>query len=64
MGDLKKALKYINESLEIDNKNIEVLEHKGDILVEMNKKTEAHEYYEKVLLIDPENQQIIDKLSD
>ncbi|MCK4904314.1 MAG: tetratricopeptide repeat protein, partial [Candidatus Marinimicrobia bacterium] len=60
----KKAHKYIEKSLEIDNENAEVLEHMGDILVKMKKRIKAKEFYQKALLFDPTNQQLIEKLSD
>ena len=58
MNDLKRAKKYIKQSIDIQSENSVVLEHYGDILMKSNDPAKALDYYRKAYEYDSENQQL------
>ena len=58
MDDLKRAKKYIRQSIEIQDDNSVVLEHFGDILMKSNDSVNALFYYKKAFEFDNENQEL------
>lgn len=57
-GNLKLALKYIQDSVDIENTNAVVLEHLGDVLTSDNRVSEAEDYYKKALELDENNERL------
>ena len=50
--------------MEIMPNDTAVIEHLGDVYLQLNRLKEAQEMYEKVLKIDPENKLLQKKLKD
>jgi tetratricopeptide (TPR) repeat protein len=57
-----EAIKYLNQSLEINPNDIGALDCKGNIYGVTGKYQEAKEYFEKILKIDPNNELVKEKL--
>jgi tetratricopeptide (TPR) repeat protein len=63
MGKYKEAYKYISKAiLNGGDKNVEVLEHCADICIKLKQYDDAIFFYKKALELDPNNQEIHDKL--
>jgi tetratricopeptide (TPR) repeat protein len=62
MGDYPNALKYLKMAVEGMPSDLVVLQHLGDIYAAMGKYREARETYEKILEINSEEKDVIEKL--
>ncbi len=58
MGKLKLALKFIQESVQIENTNAVVLEHLGDVLTSGDRLSEAADIYKQAFELDQENMRL------
>ncbi|HEX2788714.1 MAG TPA: tetratricopeptide repeat protein [Ignavibacteria bacterium] len=66
MGDLDNAEKCFNEALSLDEKNVNAINGLAEVLLRRGKKSEAINYYKKVLEINPTDayaKQRLDSLS-
>ena len=63
LGFYKKAQKYLEKSLKMNNGNPVILEHLADIYTKVNRFSDAIILYEKILSIDSENQKIKNKIN-
>ena len=63
LKNFKKAQDYIEKSLRITNDNAVVLEHLGDVMMRINRLTEAKDLYRRALLLDKSNQRLKVKAS-
>ena len=63
LGFYKKAQKYLEKSLKMNNANPVILEHLADIYTKVNRFSDAIILYEKILSIDSENQKIKNKIN-
>lgn len=61
LGKLKLALKYIQESVAIENTNAVVLEHLGDVLTSDDRLSEAVDFYKKAFELDQKNTRLKEK---
>ena len=61
MGDYNKALNYLYQSLEYDNKNSEVYLHLADIYIGLNNNLSALKIIESAIEISPNNSELIQK---
>ncbi len=64
MGKLQEAEKYIKLAIEQGSPSAEILEHMGDVYLKLNKKDEALEFYKMALKMDPENQNLKQKIEE
>ena len=62
-NNFKKAQYYIETSLTLNNDNSVVLEHLGDIMMKINKTSDAMNFYRRALSIDKSNQRLKEKVS-
>lgn len=62
MKDYDKALKSFDDAYKLDNKNINALNGKAEILLLKGNKKESIEIYEKIFSIDPSNEFVKNKL--
>ncbi len=56
LGELNKALSYLQDSVTLVDTNAVVLEHLGDILMKVNREKEAREVYRKAAEYDQSNE--------
>ena len=61
--NFKKAQLYIEKSLEINEENAVVLEHLGDVMIKINRPSDAKDLYRRALLLDKSNQRLKLKVS-
>jgi len=61
--NFKKAQFYIEKSLEINGDNAVVLEHLGDVMMKINRLSDAKNLYKRALLLDKSNQRLKLKVS-
>jgi len=61
--NFKKAQLYIEKSLEINEENAVVLEHLGDVMIKINRPSDAKDLYKRALLLDKSNQRLKLKVS-
>lgn len=64
MGNVREAEHYIKLAIDQGSPSAEILEHMGDVYLKMNKKDEALEYYKMALKLDPENQNLKNKIEE
>ena len=62
-NNFKKAQYYIETSLTLNNDNSVVLEHLGDIMMKIDKISDAMNFYRRALSIDKSNQRLKEKVS-
>ena len=62
LGDLDKAIEYLEKAIEEDERNINAYSGLANIYLKKGNKKLAIEQYENVLIIDPENQNAMNKL--
>ena len=48
----------MNKSLEINKENAVVLEHLGDVMIKINRPSDAKDLYRRALLLDKSNQRL------
>ena len=63
LSDLDKAKEFISKAILYDDTSAVILEHYGDILIELNEVSEALIFYRKALLLDENNEDLISKIS-
>ena len=59
-----KAKEYIGEAIVYDETSSVVLEHYGDVLIELNEIDEALIFYKKAFELDSENIKLAEKISN
>lgn len=64
LADYKRALQYIQRSVDIGGASVEVLEHLGDTQSALGNLPAAREAYKRALKLDPENEGIRKKLGE
>ncbi|MBI5323801.1 MAG: tetratricopeptide repeat protein [Ignavibacteriae bacterium] len=64
LGNIKKALEYINKAVNSGKASAEVYEHLGDIQIHLGNKQYAIEAYEKSISIDNKNENVKKKLEN
>lgn len=62
LKDYEKALKSFDDAYNLDNKNVNALNGKAEILLLKGNKKESIEIYEKIFSIDPSNEFVKNKL--
>ncbi|MFN4111147.1 MAG: tetratricopeptide repeat protein [Ignavibacteria bacterium] len=62
MGKFEEAEYYIKLAIDQGSPSSEILEHMGDVYIKMSKTEEAKEYYRMALKLNPENQDLKQKL--
>ena len=62
-NNFKKAQYYIEASLKINKDNAVVLEHLGDVLMKINRSSDAKDLYRRALSLDKSNQRLKGKVS-
>jgi len=62
MGKFEEAEYYIKLAIDQGSPSSEILEHMGDVYLKMSKTEEAKEYYRMALKLNPENQDLKQKL--
>ena len=60
---LEKAKEFISKAILYDDTSAVILEHYGDILMDLNEESEALIFYQKALLLDENNEDLISKIS-
>ena len=63
MGLYELALKYVSQSHQTDDRSWEVADHLGDIHAKLKNSEEARAFWQKALLLNPENESIKSKLN-
>jgi tetratricopeptide (TPR) repeat protein len=64
LNDFDKAKEYIGEAIVYDETSSVVLEHYGDVLIELNEIDEALIFYKKAFELDNENIKLAEKISN
>ena len=64
LNDFDKAKEYIGEAIVYDETSSVVLEHYGDVLIELNEIDEALIFYKKAFELDSENIKLAEKISN
>ncbi|TAL69859.1 MAG: tetratricopeptide repeat protein [Bacteroidetes bacterium] len=64
LGDYKKALEYINKSIETGKASAEVYEHLGDIELKLGNRWNAIDAYKECIRMDGKNEDVRRKLED
>ncbi|MDD4856547.1 MAG: tetratricopeptide repeat protein [Candidatus Krumholzibacteria bacterium] len=57
-GATARAKSEFHRVLELDEENLVALKYMGDILVAEDKRSEAGEYYRRILAVDPKNEEV------
>ena len=63
MGKYKTALEYLLQSQSLDKQNSIILEHIGDVYLKLEKYEKALTMYNKIMIKNPNNTKIIDKIN-
>lgn len=64
LGDYQTALTYISASLENGSQSAEVMEHKGDVLIKLNRAEEAIRFWNQALETDPTRTYLLDRIKE